>query len=375
MQNPIVSFVVPCYKLSHLLPECLNSIFRQTYSDFEVLIMDDCSPDDTSEVAALFRDQRVRYVRNKENLGHLQNFNKGITLSRGKYVWLISADDYLRSPDVLQRYVGLMDKYPNVGYTFCPGFTVESGIETHIIGCYSALSQRDRVIPGHLFLKKLLRRNFILAASAMARRECYEKIGLFPLDLPWAHDLYLWCLFALHYDVGYLAEPMVGYRKHELSITNVLFQTSPAICCEADIAVAWRIKQKADEMGLGNVSRKCLDAVSEVYARDIASERYGMSRPALTLEEFERSLCTYTAVEAERDRVRTRVYGAMGNEYYWQDELALAKEYYERALKRNPWIFSTHAKRFLLYLGKRGDYVRRSVLSFRGITRNRPVCL
>jgi tetratricopeptide (TPR) repeat protein len=375
MQNPTVSFVVPCYKLSHLLPECLNSIFRQSYSDFEVLVMDDCSPDNTSEIASRFQDQRLRYMRNDQNLGHLRNFNKGIELSRGKYVWIISADDYLRRPYVLERYVDLLEKNPQIGYTFCPGFGVESGMETQIMGRYPARNNRDRIIPGHVLLKKLPGSCFVLAACAMVRRECYEKISFLPLDLPWSGDWYLWCVFALDYDVGYFAEPMVCYRKHAGSITNRLFEASPEICCEEDIAVPWRVKKKADEKGLRNISMRCLDAVSEVYALDIASKRYGMSRPALTLEEFERSLSAHTKIEAERDRVRTRVYGAMGNEYYWQGELALAKECYERALKRNPWMFSTHAKRFLLYLGRRGDYVRRSVLSFRGVTRNRPVCL
>src|SRR5260370_38737001 len=103
MQNPTVSFVVPCYKLAHLLPECLNSIFRQTYSDFEVLVMDDCSPDNTSEVVCRIQDQRLRYVRNDQNLGHLRNFNKGIELSRGRYVWIIPADDYLRRPSTWER--------------------------------------------------------------------------------------------------------------------------------------------------------------------------------------------------------------------------------------------------------------------------------
>lgn len=68
-----MSFVVPCYKLAHLLAECVSLILAQTFEDFEVLIMDDCSPDNTMEVATSFRDRRVRYVRNDRNVGHLRN--------------------------------------------------------------------------------------------------------------------------------------------------------------------------------------------------------------------------------------------------------------------------------------------------------------
>ena len=79
--NPLVSFVVPCYKLAHLMPQCVNSILRQSYENYEILIMDNCSPDNTPEVAASFGDPRVKLVRNETNLGHVRNFNKGITLA------------------------------------------------------------------------------------------------------------------------------------------------------------------------------------------------------------------------------------------------------------------------------------------------------
>jgi glycosyltransferase involved in cell wall biosynthesis len=366
MPSPSVSFVVPCYKLAHLLAECLNSILSQSYSDFEVLIMDDCSPDNTSEVARSFNDPRVKHIRNEPNLGHLRNYNKGISLSRGKYVWLISADDYLRSGDVLRKYVELMDANPRVGYTFCSGLGVGVGFDTQIMGCYSVKKDRDRVFPGHLLLKKLLRSNFILAAAGMVRRECYEKISLFPLDLPYAGDWYLWAVFALHFDVGYFTEPMVCYRKHELSMTNALFQKSAEICCEEDVGVVWRVKQKADEAGLRHVSTECLNALGEVYARNIALSRYGMSTPSLTFEQFEESLAKHCVNEAERSRVRSRVLAGMGNEYYWQGKLALAKKHYQKAIECEPGFFSIYLKILLLSLGKRGDSLRKVILSSRG---------
>src|SRR6478609_6542390 len=206
MPNPTVSFVIPCYKLAHLLPECVNSILSQSYGDFEVLIMDDCSPDNTAEVACSFQDPRVKYVRNDPNLGALANYNKGITMSRGKYVWLISADDYLRRPYVLQRYVEVMEANPRVGFVFCPCVGVLNGKETGKLD-WSAYGDRDLIVNGSVFLQKLLHYNLVLAPAALARRECYEKISLFPtnvvwsgvpIDLIWGGDWYLWCIFALH---------------------------------------------------------------------------------------------------------------------------------------------------------------------------------
>jgi glycosyltransferase involved in cell wall biosynthesis len=365
MEHPTVSFVVPCYNLAHLLPECISSILGQTFSDLEVLIMDDCSPDNTAEIARSFADPRVKHIRNDPNLGHLRNYNKGISLTRGKYVWLISADDYLRKPYIVKRYVDLLDAHPNVGYAVCPGYGVENEVETELLGYYAVRGDRDRIIPGNLFLKKLLRSNFVLCASGMVRRECYEKISFFPLDMPWCGDWYLWCLFAMHYDVAYFADPMVCYRKHDLSMTNSLWQKSAVACCEEEVAVPWGVKGKADEAGVRDVSKECLDAIGQVYARNIVLNRPGVSG-CLTLEQFEQSLHRNCASEADRARVRACVYAGMGNQYYWRAELSLAKEYYKRALKRDPWKLSIYIKTLLLSLGKRGDDLRKTILSFRG---------
>src|SRR5579884_253411 len=177
--TPTVSFVVPCYKLGHLLPECVNSILEQTYGDFEILIMDDCSPDNTPEVARSFTDPRVIHVRNEPNLGHLRNYNKGIGLARGEYIWLISADDRLRQPYALERYVTVMDANPKVGFAFCPGVGLQHGAETRLLG-YSVLAQQDRIFPGRELFVKLLEGNSVLAASGMVRRAAYDKVGAFP---------------------------------------------------------------------------------------------------------------------------------------------------------------------------------------------------
>jgi len=73
--TPRVSFVVPCYNLGHLVSECVTSILSQSYSDLEVLILDDCSPDQTLEVVRSFRDPRAQHIRNDPNRGHPHNYN------------------------------------------------------------------------------------------------------------------------------------------------------------------------------------------------------------------------------------------------------------------------------------------------------------
>lgn len=377
--TPTVSFVVLCYKLAHLLPECVNSILSQTYRDIELLIMDDCSPDNTKEVAKSFGDPRVKYVRNEENLGVLRNENEGVRLSRGKYVWIISADDYLRKPYIVQRYVELMEKNPGVGYVICSGVGVRDGRETGVLP-HSKYLNRDAIVPGHVFLKKLLYKNMVLAPSAMARRECYEKISLYPLnatfgekqiDLVWASDWYVWCAFALSFDVAYFAESMVCYREHDLSITSMITKKETIDqCAAADIAVPWLIRRKADEAGLKELSRECVRAAGHEYALHGGAKRYRGAESCMSIEEFEDSLCRSTENESERNWIRSRFYAARGNACFTQENMTEAKKFYLQSLQKDPLQLAVYARLFLS-LGKHGILARRVLRRARGCFNNK----
>jgi glycosyltransferase involved in cell wall biosynthesis len=376
---PLVSFVIPCYKLAHFLPECIRSILSQTFSDFEVLVMDDCSPDNTAEVALSFHDDRIRHIRNEQNLGPLRNYNKGVSLSRGKYIWMISADDYLRRPYVLERYVALLEEHPDVGYTFCAGVGVRDDQETGTLP-YSVYSDSDRIVSGHTLLKKLLNSNIVLAASVMVRRSCYHEISCFPLDVMWAGtpvdfvwggDWYLWCLFALHVDVGYFAEPMVCYREHELSMTNTVTQQQIDKCAAADIAVLWMIYQSAIKSGFKDILNCCLRAIASEYARHCLSKHYTWldrsTTSSISLAQFEDSLCRSTANEEDRNWIRARVLTSLGDGLCSRGDISGAWNFYLLGLRKDPQMPKVYVKLLFLMLGRRGNYARTLLRSFRNM--------
>jgi glycosyltransferase involved in cell wall biosynthesis len=249
--DPKVSFIIPCYKLAHFLDDCLSSIIRQTYGDFETLIMDDCSPDNTPEVVAEYKDPRVRYVRNETNLGHLRNYNKGIELSRGKYIWLISADDCLRSQNVVQKYVDLLEKNPQVGYVFCPAmYLTEAGEEVGVADLYAWPGARDRILSGREVVRHSAYSCPVCSPTGLVRKECYSQLGDFPLNLPRTGDWYLWAIFATRYEVGYFAEPMVCYRWHSTNMDNILKKEQPSFFREQEMQVRQLIKKEAEKAGI-----------------------------------------------------------------------------------------------------------------------------
>ena len=366
MTGPNVSFVIPCFNLAHLLGQCISSILSQSYNDLEVIVMDDCSPDNTKEVVKSFDDPRIKYIRNESNLGALRNYNRGIGLSEGKYIWLISADDYLRNPDVLRRYVDVLDGNPRIGYAFCPGVGVIDGKETTLLD-YSTYGHNDQIVDGRIFLKNILEMCSVLAPSALVRRECYEKISLFPIDIVlgdmkidfwWGGDWYLWCVFALSFDVAYFAEPMVCYREHEQSSSAFITSQRIENCVLADIAVPWMVKWKAEEAGIQSVYKICLHAIANEYAKHITGKIYRSGTWSITIDQFERSLCQYTQSATEKSNLRALVYASVADRYYFRKELTLARHFYWDSLKQDPTTVKVYAKLILLFLGGLGDTIR-----------------
>jgi glycosyltransferase involved in cell wall biosynthesis len=337
---PRVSFIVPCYRLAHLLADCVDSILSQTFEDLEVLIMDDCSPDDTPRVAAAFTDPRVRYVRNDSNLGHLQNYNKGLSLARGDYLWLISADDRLRRPYVVERFVKRMDARRDAGYIFCPVMKFEGDRETEV---YGSQGSTDTVFEGHDFLRVLVEGNSVPAPSGMVRRSCYEQISMFPLDLPFAADWFLWSAFALHMNVVYLAEPMVSYRVHTGNMTLDFKRRTDALVRD-EIAVMWRMKALAESVRAPAVARRYRRGIAWYYATHVAFKIARDWRLGMSLEDFDRSLAEHCPSERERAFMRSVAYGFVADQYYQADDAGRARQWYRAALAERPRDIKTRLK-------------------------------
>src|SRR5246127_2931841 len=106
MDMPTVSVVVPNYNHARFLPERIESILRQSYQDFELILLDDCSSDDSRAILSQYADDpRVRLEFNAVNSGStFKQWNKGVRLARGKYVWIAESDDYA-DERLLQRLV------------------------------------------------------------------------------------------------------------------------------------------------------------------------------------------------------------------------------------------------------------------------------
>jgi len=337
---PKVSFVIPCYNLAHFLGDCVNSILAQTFANFEVLIMDDCSPDDTSEVAARFKDPRIIYQRNEPNLGHIRNYNKGIELAGGQYIWLISADDCLRSHKVLQKYVELLDKNPQVGYVFCPAMILRNGKEAGVEGILRWHRKQDCIISGREIVRYAAYGCPILSPTALVRKECYARISNFLENQPRTSDWYLWAVFAMKYDVGYFAEPMVYYREHTTNMELTMKAEQPSLFHEQELLAIWTIKKEAESAGIQGLSRDFQRSIADAYTKklirtEVDGWQYGRTWDAAIQEIKENAINSEEAEEILR-LIHIGWPGKLAIGYYKSGQITKATENFRLALALNP---------------------------------------
>lgn len=115
-----ISVCVPTYKRPHMLRQTIQSFLQQQYLFSEMVIVDDCSNDETESIVRKFqkKDKRIKYIKNKKNLGYCKNFLKTLLSAKGKYLFLLGDDDLIIGKDTLKRYVDIFKKNKNVGFIY-----------------------------------------------------------------------------------------------------------------------------------------------------------------------------------------------------------------------------------------------------------------
>lgn len=209
-----VDVIVPCYRYAHFLRECVRSILGQSGPSVRVLIIDDASPDDTSEVAddLAREDSRITFLRHTTNRGHIATFNEGMEWASADYMLILSADDYLL-PGALNRTVSLMDANPAVSLTFGNAIRLdECGIATPI---NSVIGKADwRVIEGLKFIELSGSTNIVPTPTAVARTQVQRKLGGYRKELTHTGDMEMWLRLAAHGSVGMVKAYQAVYRRH-----------------------------------------------------------------------------------------------------------------------------------------------------------------
>ena len=220
---PTVSVIVPNYNHGRYLRRRIDTILAQTYPDFELILLDDCSADNSREILASYRDNpKVRVEFNARNSGTpYKQWNKGVQMARGRYIWIAESDDYA---DVcfLAQMVPILEQQPEVTFAYCRSWRV--GENDKRFGF--ADSYLEHLDANHWTANFVVdgfeecSRFFVLsptvpnASSALFRKNIYERVGRADEGLCLCADWKVWAAMALEGKIAYLAEPLNYYRSH-----------------------------------------------------------------------------------------------------------------------------------------------------------------
>lgn len=228
----LISVIIPNYNHSKYLEQRLESVFNQTYANFEVILLDDCSTDASRDILSRFaKHEKVSHcVFNTKNTGNtFKQWAKGIALAKGDFIWIAESDDFA-APTFLERVVQPLIEDEEVVLSYCQSNRVnELGVITgnwksHTDNLSVDFFQKDFVINGKKFIENfLIYKNVIPNASALLiRKSTFESLGHFeiPHELRYCGDWLLYFKLALHHKVSFVENSLNNFRYHSESVIS-----------------------------------------------------------------------------------------------------------------------------------------------------------
>ena len=183
---PFVSVCIPVFNGRNYIKDCINSVLKQSYTNFELLIVDNCSIDETQSLVENYNDERIRYIRNNLNIGALNNFNKCIEMAAGEYFVLLPHDDILL-PGALKEFVSALEN-KNIGLVYSALHLIDENGDT----LHKKINHNSNMsFTSEEALKDLIN-NFMPIQCAMVRIDILKKLGGFDLKYSLSTDIHLW---------------------------------------------------------------------------------------------------------------------------------------------------------------------------------------
>ena len=208
-----VSVIIPTYNRAHLMGRAIQSVLNQTYQDFEIIVVDDASTDNTEEAVRSLKDERIRYIRHEKNKGAGAARNTGIRAANGEYIAFQDSDDEWL-PEKLEKQMKVFENAPpEVGVVYTGFWRIEKNKKNYIPSSW--VTQKN----GNIH-KELLKGNFIGTPATLIKRECFKKVGLFDEYFSALEDWELWIRISKYYHFKFINELLVVSYYTPNSVNN-----------------------------------------------------------------------------------------------------------------------------------------------------------
>ena len=218
--EPLVSIMIPNRNHSMYLEQSIEGALNQTYLNIEVIVLDNCSTDDSIEVAKRYLDRGVRVCKNPINIA-IKTIDVLVTLATGKYIMLHPADDLIK-PTLIEKCVNIMEKHHNVGYVHCDRDLIdENGVVTELDPFYMC----SFISPGSSALPIYMVAEVAQAAQCLMRRSAFNSAGGFMTEFDHLNvDKDLWFRLSLVSDYAYIRDKLSLIRIHQSRETVKAFR-------------------------------------------------------------------------------------------------------------------------------------------------------
>ncbi|MCA9407841.1 MAG: glycosyltransferase [Candidatus Omnitrophica bacterium] len=218
-KNPRVSIIIATYNYRKYLQESLESILKQTFTDYEVLVVDDGSTDNTDQLIAQFQKKfqgRLRY-HYQENQGVYAARNVGLNLARGEFIGFLDADDIWHKT-LLENFVRYLDKNENKAFVYSNVEFFDSKTNKKVAHRFGEGSNK-KPYTGRCVDQLFQNGNFIPFSANLARQDVLQKVGKFDRELRVGGDYDYWMKLTSRFDIGYIPKILCRMRRHETSLS------------------------------------------------------------------------------------------------------------------------------------------------------------
>ncbi len=216
-----VTIVIPTYNRSHFLKQSIESALSQTHKDFELLIVDNASTDETKQMVKSISDSRITYHRNKTNIGMMNNWNKCVELAKGKYLMILGDDDKLNSK-FIEKSLKVHKAYPKIGFSFshCNKVDLDGKYLLRWGYKYTPAGYLD----SYKYLYNTIRYGACLTNSStvLINKSALQNIGTF--EAPYSantFDFNMWIKIGLKYPIYFIDQVLCDYRIHKEQVSEL----------------------------------------------------------------------------------------------------------------------------------------------------------
>lgn len=211
--DPLVSIVIPTYNRAHLIKRSIRSVLDQTYQNFEIIVVDDGSTDNTEEIIKSFNESKLNYIKHNRNKGAAATMNTGINYSKGDFVAFQGSDDEWLLEKLEKEMKAFEDSKVNLGVVYSGLWYIKNNEKRYVP--YSQITKKEGNIHN-----ELLTGNFVSGLSVV-RKTCFEKVGLFNENLPSLEDWELYIRISKYFCFKFIDEPLaIAYCSSDSASTN-----------------------------------------------------------------------------------------------------------------------------------------------------------